>query len=136
MLSITGDIKTQGETVIITDDVRHKAKIFVLWFFANAERVLSGIVESVGNSRIVEKQLKRIFCIIRDADRGDGVLTRDISRAASGSGTTAKQRQDLLMELEARQWITRNDDGRFFVLTPPPDLERVRKNGNKVRKNQ
>ncbi len=127
MLSITGDIKTQGETVIITDDVRHKAKIFVLWFFANAERVLSGIVESVGNSRIVEKQLKRIFCIIRDADYGDGVLTRDISRAASGSGTTARQRQDLLMELEARQWIARNDDGRFTVLTPPPDLEKVRK---------
>lgn len=127
MLSVTGDIRTQGEEVIITDDTRHRATLLVLWLFANAERVLSGIVESVGNSRIVEKQLKRLFTIIRDSNHGDGVLTRDISRSASGSGTTAKQRQDLLMELEARQWIARNADGRYTVLNPPPDLERVRK---------
>ena len=127
MLSVTGDIRTQGEEVIITDDTRHRARLLVLWLFANAERVLSGIVESVGNSRIIEKQLKRIFCIVRDFDHGDGVLTSEISRTASGSGTTAKQRQDLLMELEARKWVARNADGRFSVLTPPPDLERGRK---------
>ena len=127
MLSITGDIRTQGEEVVITDDTRYRAKLLVLWFFANAERVLSGIVESVGNSRILEKQLKRIFNIIRDSDRGEGVLTSEISYKASGSGTTAKQRQDLLMELEARRWIARNDDGRFTVLNPPLDLEKLRK---------
>ncbi len=127
MLSINGDIRTQGEDVIVTDDTLLRARTLVLWFFANAERVLSGIVESVGNSKIVEKQLKRLFTIIRDSNHGDGVLTRDISRSASGSGTTAKQRQDLLLELEARQWVARNDDGRYTVLNPPPDLERVRK---------
>lgn len=31
------------------------------------------------------------------------------------------------MLLEARQWIARNDDGRYTVLNPPPDLERGRK---------
>ena len=126
MLSITGDPATQGEVVVITDEVRLKAKQLVLWLFANAERVLSSIVESVGNSRIVEKQLKRIFNIVRDHDRGEGVLTSEISSKASGSGTTAKQRQELLQELRERQWI-QFIEGRYSVLFPPPDLTQPRK---------
>ena len=126
MLSITGDPASQGEEVILTDEIRLKAKTLVLWLFANAEQVLSSIVESVGNSRIVEKQLKRIFNIVRDHDRGGGVLTSEISSKSSGSGTTARQRQELLMELRERQWIQFNE-GRYSVLSPPPDLAQLRK---------
>jgi hypothetical protein len=126
MLSVTHSVKTQGESVVITDNARERARLMVLWFFNQAEQMLTGVSEDVGNSREVEHRLKRLFEIVRDHDRGSGLLVSEISRKASGSGTTAKQRQDLLLELCERQWV--NFEGnRFKVLYPPPHLAKVRK---------
>jgi|GEM_PF-1662099 len=121
MLSVNHAVKTQGESVIITDDTRERAKILTLWFFANAEKMLTGITDDTGNSREVEQRLKRIFEIVRDQDHGAGVLTSIISRYSTGTGTTSADRGKLLAELIERQWI-KLEDGRFRVLYPPPGM--------------
>lgn len=126
MLSVTHAIKTQGESVVITDEVRNRAKLLTMWLFANAEKVLLGVTEDIGKSREVERLLKRIFEIVRDSDRGNGVLTSEISWKASGTGTTAKQRQEILQELRERRWI-KFENNRYSVLYPPADLAKVRK---------
>lgn len=126
ILSVTHVLKTQGESVVITDDTKDRARLLTMWFFAQAEKLLTGVVDDVGNSREVEQKLKRIFEIIRDHDRGGGVLTSEISSKASGSGTTAKQRQELLQELRERRWI-QFDGVRYSLLYPPPHLAKVRK---------
>lgn len=125
MLSVTHSVKTQGESVVITDDARERARLMVLWFFNQAEQMLTGVSEDVGNSREVEHRLKRLFEIVRDQDRGDGVLTSTISRYSTGTGTTAQDRQKLLGELIERQWIGLKD-GRFSVSFPPPGLEKAK----------
>lgn len=129
MLSVTHSVKTQGETVVVTDEARERARLMVLWFFNQAEQMLTGVTDDVGNSREVEQRLKRIFEIVRDHDSGHGLLMSEISRKASGSGTTAKQRQELLQELRERQWIV-FDDNRYRTLFPPPHLAKVRKRGS------
>jgi len=126
MLSVNHAVKTQGESVIITDDTRERAKVLTMWFFANAEKMLTGITDDNGNSREIEQKLKRIFEIVRDHDQGNGLLTSEISCKASGSGTTAKQRQELLQELRERRWI-QFENNRFSVLYPPAHLVEVRK---------
>lgn len=126
MLSVTHAIKSQGESVIITDDARNRAKMLTLWLFAHAEKVLLGVTDDIGNSREVEQKLKRIFEIVRDSDRGNGVLTSEISRKSSGTGTTAKQRQEFLQELRERQWV-KFENNRYSVLLPPAGLAKVRR---------
>lgn len=126
MLSVNHGIKSQGESVVITDEAVSKARTLTMWLFAQAERVLGDVMDCDARSRETEQKLKRIFEIVRDSDRGDGVLTSEISKRASGSGTTAKQRQEILLELKEREWI-RFDGSRFSVLNPPPGMERVRK---------
>ena len=125
-LSVTNSIKTQGECIIITEEARQRAKILTLWFFANAEKMLINIVDNVGNSREVEQRMKRIFEIVRDSERGQGVLTSEISRKASGTGTNSKQRQEILQELRERQWI-KLDGIHYSVDRPPPGMAEVRK---------
>ena len=122
MLSVTGDVATRGRDVVITDDVRRRARTLVLWLFSHAERILSGIVEGEGNGRLMEKALKRLFCIVRDYGGEDGIAVKDISRKASGSGTTAKERRDYLAELCERGWIRETEKHRFAILHPPIDL--------------
>lgn len=61
------------------------------------------------------------FEIVRDRDRGDGVLTSVISRYSTGTGTTSADRGKLLAELMERQWI-KLENGRFRVLFPPPGM--------------
>ncbi|MBO5309515.1 MAG: hypothetical protein J6C40_16085 [Lentisphaeria bacterium] len=124
MLSVTNDLKTQHDNVIITPEVLKKAETFVYWFFKNAEEVLSSILQGSGNARNVEKQLRRIFNIIRNKDTGKGVSLSTISRNASGLGTTSKERKELIAELIERQWIKCNDKGGYQVYSPPPDLVR------------
>lgn len=124
MLSVTNDLKTQHDNVIITPEVLKKAETFVYWFFKNAEEVLSSILQGSGNARNVEKQLRRIFNIIRNKDTGKGVSLSTISRNASGLGTTSKERKELIAELIERQWIKCNDKGGYQVYNPPPDLVR------------
>ncbi len=124
MLSVTNDVRTRGREVIITEDTRTRARTLVLWLFSHAERILSGIVEGEGNGRLMEKALKRLFCIIRDYGGEDGIAVADISRKASGSGTNAKDRRDLLDELCERGWAVRLENKRYAPLHPPIDLMR------------
>lgn len=126
MLSISGDPASQDERIIITEEVMTKAKALTMWFFAQAEKVLGNIIDAEGNGRDVEHKLKRLFEIVRDHDTGQGLLTSEISTKASGSGTTAKMRRELLQELCDRQWI-QFENGRYSVLNPPPALAKLRK---------
>ena len=127
MLSVTNDIRTRRSEVVITDETRERARTLVMWLFANAERILSGIIEGEGTGRIIEKSLKRLLTIVLSAGEA-GVSLRDISHRASGSGTTAKDRRDMLMEMCERGWIKETDEHRFVSLNPPLDLARqVRK---------
>jgi len=125
MLSVNHSIKTQGETVIVTDEARDKAKILTMWFFSQAEKVLTGVMDDGGRSREVEQNLKRIFEIVRDQDCGDGVLTSTISRYATGTGTTSGDRSKLLAELMERQWV-KLENGKFSVFNPPPGMAKAK----------
>ena len=125
MLSVNHGIKSQGESVIITDEAKSKARMLTLWFFAQAEKVLGDIMDCDSRSREMEQKLKRIFEIIRDQDRGDGVLTSTISHCASGSGTTSSDRCKLLAELIERGWISQ-ENNRFMVLNPPPGMGKTK----------
>ena len=124
MLSVTKDLDTQLDHVVITPEVLKKAETFVYWFFKNAEEVLSSILVGNGNARNVEKQMRRIFNIIRNKDSGKGVALSVISRNSSGMGTTSKERRELIAELMERQWINCNEKGAYQVYCPPPDLLR------------
>ena len=114
-----------ADTVIITDEANSKARMLTLWFFAQAEKVLGDIMDCDSRSREMEQKLKRIFEIIRDQDRGDGVLTSTISHCASGSGTTSSDRCKLLAELIERGWISQ-ENNRFMVLNPPPGMGKTK----------
>ena len=124
MLSVTKDLDTQLDHVVITPEVLKKAETFVYWFFKNAEEVLSSILVGNGNARNVEKQMRHIFNIIRNKDNGKGVALSVISRNSSGMGTTSKERRELIAELMERQWISCNEKGAYQVYCPPPDLLR------------
>ena len=128
MLSVTNDIRTRRREVVITDETRKRAKTLVMWLFANAERILAGIIEGEGTGRIVEKSLKRLLAIVLSAG-DDGISLRDISHRASGSGTTAKERREMLMEMCERGWIRETEDHRFVPLSPPLDLARQARKG-------
>ena len=81
--------------------------------------MLFSISPSYGKSKDTERLYKRLFEIVRDADRGDGVRLGTISQNASGTGTNSKQRLDILMELVERRWL-RLDGNRYKVDCPPP----------------
>ena len=66
MLSVTNDVRTRERNVIITEDTIRRARTLVFWFFSHAERILSGILEGEGNARLIEKAMRRMFCIVRD----------------------------------------------------------------------
>ena len=122
MLSPTRDPATQGEEVVITDDTRSRASLIVKWYFAQAEKMLFNISPTYGKSKDTERLFKRLFEIVRDADQGDGVQLGKISQNASGTGTNAKQRLEILTELVERRWL-KLEDGRYKVDRPPPGWE-------------
>ncbi len=94
-----------------------------MWLFANAERILSGIIEGEGSGRVIEKTLKRLLAIVLSAG-DDGISLRDISHRASGSGTTSKDRREMLLEMCERGWIRETEEHKFVSLNPPLDLAR------------
>ena len=127
MLSVTNDVRTRRREIIITDETRERARTLVMWLFANAERILSGIIEGEGSGRVIEKTLKRLLAIVLSAG-DDGISLRDISHRASGSGTTSKDRREMLLEMCERGWIRETEEHKFVSLNPPLDLARqVRK---------
>jgi len=126
MLSTTHDPATIGEEVVITEDTKARAALITKWYFAQAEKMLFNISPSYGKSRDTERLYKRLFEIVRDADRGDGVRLGTISQNANGTGTNSKQRLDILMELVERRWL-KTENGRYSVDRPPPGWEVPRK---------
>ena len=128
MLSVTNDVRTRERNVIITKETIRRARTLVFWFFSHAERILSGILEGEGNARLIEKAMRRMFCIVRDHGGKDGISLGNISHNASGSGTTAKDRLAYLQELKVRGWIEECTPNRFRVLRAPLELMFSKKN--------
>ena len=110
MLSINHQARSQGDAVLL--EVKHwtAAAKMVLWFFKQAEIMLSQIEDESQAARIQEKIMRKIAGIIVRYDRGNGVLTRTISQNASHTGTTAMQRREILREMIERGWITTDDE--------------------------
>ena len=79
------------------------AEIVCLWLYANAERMLSTIAETVEESEI-EAKLRSIFNVVKNKG-GAGVSLGEISRA-SPSGMNRKSRMECLLELEDRGFLS------------------------------
>ena len=110
MLSINHQARSQGDAVLL--EVKHwtAAAKMVLWFFKQAEIMLSQIEDESQAARIQEKIMRRIVQIIFRYDKGNGVSTRIISQNASHTGTNAMQRREILREMVERGWITTDDE--------------------------
>ncbi len=119
MLSVTGDIRTQGSTVVISEEARNRARVLVLWFFASAEKMLLGIDDVDERSREFEKLLRKVFVKIRSLDRGQGVTIKDISNGGV-RGTNGKTRREAISELAERGLIT-CDNSRYSIAVTPPE---------------
>ena len=109
-LSVTLEAKTQGETVIMTDDAWSRARILIQWFFCNAEKLLNQISEETPFVRIREERFKKFFYVIWNLYRKKGapVSLREITRANvrfNGVLTTAKERQEIVIELCERDLL-------------------------------
>ena len=109
LLSVTDDISTQGEEVVLTDDAWSRARTLVLWFFANAEKTLRKIKEKDENAFTLEweKSLKKICRTICKYYKKEGkpVGLRAIAQANvkySGGSFSSEQRSRLLTELVYR----------------------------------
>ena len=122
MLSVTLKPETQGPDVVLTNEVWDKTRILVQWFFAHSERIILNIKDCGGWGKEQERQLKKIFNIIRGCDKGKGVLRRTISQRSGGSGTDAEMRLKMLNELIDRE-IIQFDIGtsRYSVKRVPPE---------------
>lgn len=106
-LSVTMETKTQGETVILTEDSWARARVLTQWFFANAERLLRQISEDSPFVREREERFKKIYQVIQRlyTKKNAGVIMQDISRSGirfNNILTTAKERQEAIMELMER----------------------------------
>ena len=122
MLSVTVQSETQGPEVILTSEVWDKTRILVQWFFAHSERIILNIKDCGGWGKEQERQLKRIFNIIRSCDKGKGVLRRTISQRSGGSGTDAEMRLKMLNELIDREIIQFDmATNRYSVKRVPPE---------------
>jgi hypothetical protein len=122
MLSVTVQPETQGSEVVLTSEVWDKTRILVQWFFAHSERIILNIKDCGGWGKEQERQLKRIFNIIRSCDKGKGVLRRTISQRSGGSGTDAEMRLKMLNELIDREIIQFDmATNRYSVKRVPPE---------------
>jgi hypothetical protein len=119
MLSVS-DKNSSDEKVILDDNCWEGAAILTQWFFGHAERMLSGIEDGSPFSKQREKLFKRVFKVIQRFNK-DGARRKDISNYAS-YGSTAKERQEALIELIERGIIEQKKN-RYFVLNIPPGWE-------------
>jgi hypothetical protein len=104
----------------LDDNCWEGAAILTQWFFGHAERMLSGIEDGSPFSKQREKLFKRVFKVIQRFNK-DGARRKDISNYAS-YGSTAKERQEALIELIERGIIEQKKN-RYFVLNIPPGWE-------------
>jgi hypothetical protein len=119
MLSVS-EKNSSDEKVILDDNCWEGAAILTQWFFGHAERMLSGIEDGSPFSKQREKLFKRVFKVIQRFNK-DGARRKDISNYAS-YGSTAKERQEALIELIERGIIEQKKN-RYFVLNIPPGWE-------------
>ena len=125
MLSISHQVRTQGENVLLESDHWTKAELLVKWFFANAETMLLQIEDTTQAAKIQEKIMRRIAATIIRHDHGNGVNSKTISANSNHTGTTAEQRRQILVEMAERGLITTTIPGcghgaRFKIKRLPP----------------
>lgn len=122
-LSVTLSAKTHGETVLLTDECWAKARVLTMWFFANAEKMLSGISEESQFIKEREEQFKKLFVLVCRLYQKlkKPVTMRCISQNGilfNGVKSTAKERREALGELVERG-ILKIIDGGYVPLDAP-----------------
>ena len=127
MLSITHQIRSQSDMVLLESKHWTGAEKMVQWFFGHAEEMLAQIEDESQAAKIQEKIMRRIAAIIARHDKGLGVSTQIISRHASHTGTTAMQRRQILQEMAERGWIVSSDStfskgSKFKIHRLPPGI--------------
>ena len=122
LLSLTDDPATQRCETELKNADWERAERLVLWFFANAERLLLNIEDRNVDSRIRAREnlLEKVCRKIQHLDRGNGVTIRDIS--VSGiRNSNAKERRDAISELTDRGIVVPLGDGRYRIDHCPPE---------------
>ena len=122
LLSLTDDPATQRCETELKNTDWERAEQLVLWFFANAERLLLNIEDRNVDSRIRAREtlLEKVCRKIQRLDRGNGVTIRDIS--VSGiRNSNAKERRDAISELIDRGIVVPLGDGRYRIDHCPPE---------------
>ena len=122
LLSLTDDPATQRCETELKNTDWERAEQLVLWFFANAERLLLNIEDRNVDSRIRTREtlLEKVCRKIQRLDRGNGVTIRDIS--VSGiRNSNAKERRDAISELIDRGIVVPLGDGRYRIDHCPPE---------------
>ena len=122
LLSLTDDPATQRCETELKNIDWERAEQLVLWFFANAERLLLNIEDRNVDSRIRAREtlLEKVCRKIQRLDRGNGVTIRDIS--VSGiRNSNAKERRDAISELIDRGIVATLGDGRYRIDHCPPE---------------
>ena len=122
LLSLTDDPATQRCETELKNIDWERAEQLVLWFFANAERLLLNIEDRNVDSRIRAREtlLEKVCRKIQRLDRGNGVTIRDIS--VSGiRNSNAKERRDAISELIDRGIVVPLGDGRYRIDHCPPE---------------
>ena len=121
VLSVRNNIKTQGDTVIITDDCFERAAVLVNWFFAHAERLILSVNDADPRLKERENLIRKVFMKIRKLDRGHGVSIKEISLGGIRN-STGKERREALLELIERGHVISNN-GRYAIVSTPPEWE-------------
>ena len=123
-LSATMSAKTHGDSVILTEECWERAKVLTMWFFANAETMLLGVTDDSPFVRERELQFRKVFeTIERIYDRTKKPVNMRMlgmnGIRFGGVKSTGKERQDAVIELEARGVIACVERG--FVPLDKPD---------------
>ena len=95
LLSLTDDPATQCRETELKNTDWERAELLVLWFFANAERLLLNIEDRNVDSRTRTREtlLEKVCRKIQRLDRGNGVTIRDISISGIRIRNTKQQRE-------------------------------------------
>ena len=122
LLSLTDDPATQRCETELKNIDWERAEQLVLWFFANAERLLLNIEDRNVDSRIRAREtlLEKVCRKIQRLDRGNGVTIRDISISGIRN-SNAKERREAIAELTDRGIIVSLGDGRYKIDHCPPE---------------
>ena len=122
LLSLTDDPATQCRETELKNTDWERAELLVLWFFANAERLLLNIEDRNVDSRTRTREslLEKVCRKIQRLDKGNGVTIRDISISGIRN-SNAKERREAIAELTDRGIIVSLGDGRYKIDHCPPE---------------